>query len=73
MDAVFFLAHTIWAVPSRILLNLFQQSNGSGLWKKKFFLPFYSLSEWRAASFSGCCFAILNVFLFFPLEPQDKP
>lgn len=76
-----FLARSIWAVLSccRILLNLFQQSNGSGMLQGsggKFFsstLQPCSLSEWRAASFSGCCFAILNVFVFFPLEPQDKP
>lgn len=49
MDAVVFLARSIWAVPSccRILLNVFQQSNGSGMLqgsgRKRFFPPFYSL------------------------------
>lgn len=48
MDAVVFLARSIWAVPSccRILLNLFQQSNGSGTLqalKGSFFLHFTAL------------------------------
>lgn len=69
-----------WQAPSglclsccRILLNLFQQSNGSGMLqgsgRKRFFPPFYNLvpcqNGEQQVSQDGC-FAILNVFSLLP-------
>lgn len=74
----FFLACSIWAVPSccRILLNLFQQSNGLGMLqgsgRKGFFLHFTALFSVRTESSKFLRVLFCNVKCF-SLQPQDKP